>query len=94
LLDRPVHNPLLPGEVGERSLELLKTQYAAVGASSRAALAASVVALEAGVGRGVEVEQLLPRNQERLRMSELFVDAYRRYCWKVDTIDDLSLAPF
>ncbi len=77
-----------------KALELLKTQYAAVGASSRAALAASVQALEAGVGRGVEVEQLLARNQERLRMSELFVDAYRRYCWKVETVDDLSLAPF
>jgi protein phosphatase len=77
-----------------KALELLKTQYAAVGASSRAALAASVRALEAGVGRGVELEQLLARNQDRLRMSQLFVDAYHRYCWKVETVDDLSLAPF
>jgi protein phosphatase len=77
-----------------KALELLKTQYAAVGASARAALTASVQGLEAGVGRGVEVEQLLARAQDRLRMSDLFVDAYRRYCWKVETVDDLSLAPF
>jgi protein phosphatase len=77
-----------------KALELLKTQYAAVGASARAALTASVQRLEAGVGRGVEVEQLLARAQDRLRMSDLFVDAYRRYCWKVETVDDLSLAPF
>jgi protein phosphatase len=77
-----------------KALELLKTQYAAVGASARAALTASVQVLEAGVGRGMEVEQLLARAQDRLRMSDLFVDAYRRYCWKVETVDDLSLAPF
>jgi protein phosphatase len=77
-----------------KALELLKTQYAAVGASSRAALAASVLALEAGVGRGAEVEQLLARCEDRLRMSGQFVEAYRRYCWKVQTVDDLALAPF
>jgi protein phosphatase len=77
-----------------KALELLKTQYAAVGASARAALAASVQRLEAGVARGVEVEQLLTRAQDRLRMSNQFVDAYRRYCWKVETVDDLLLAPF
>src|SRR5205823_6532053 len=77
-----------------KALELLRSQYAAVGASSRAALAASVHALEAGAGRGVEAEHLLARTQDRLRMSELFVDAYRRFCWKVDAVDDLGLAPF
>jgi protein phosphatase len=77
-----------------KALELLKTRYAAVGASARAALAASVQGLEAGVARGVEVEQLLTRAQDRLRMSDQFVDAYRRYCWKVEAVDDLLLAPF
>jgi protein phosphatase len=77
-----------------KALELLKTQYAAVGASSRAALTASVRALEATVGRGVDVEHLLARTRERVRMSEWFVDAYRRYCWEVESVDDLALAPF
>jgi protein phosphatase len=77
-----------------KALELLKTQYAAVGASSRAALAVAVQELEAGAGRGVGVDQLLAWNEERLQMSERFVDAYRRYCWKVETVDELALAPF
>ena len=77
-----------------KALELLKTQYAAVGASSVAALAAAVRELEAGVGRGAGVEQLLAWNEERLGMSERFVEAYRRYCWKVETVDDLAIAPF
>lgn len=77
-----------------KALELLKTQYAAVGASSKAALTGAVRELEAGAGRGVEVEQLLARSRDRLRMSELFIEAYRRYCWRVETVDDLALAPF
>ncbi|HEY3263695.1 MAG TPA: polynucleotide kinase-phosphatase [Actinomycetota bacterium] len=77
-----------------KALELLKTQYAAVGASSRAALSVAVRELEAGAGRGVEVEHLLARTEERFGMSERFVDAYRRYCWNVETVDDLALAPF
>ena len=27
-------------------------------------------------------------------MAERFVDAYRQYCWPVESIDDLRLAPF
>jgi protein phosphatase len=77
-----------------KALDLLKTQYAAVGASSKAALAVAVRELGAGAGRGVRVEELLAWNEERLRMSEGFVEAYRQYCWKVETVDDLALAPF
>jgi protein phosphatase len=77
-----------------KALELLRTQYAVVGAASRAALAASVRDLEAAVSRRVEVEHLLARAQDRLHMSELFVDAYRGYSWNVEGIDDLAIAPF
>ena len=31
---------------------------------------------------------------ERLTMAERFVDAYRRYCWPVDGLDGIALAPF
>jgi PNKP adenylyltransferase domain, ligase domain len=27
-------------------------------------------------------------------MAERFVDAYRRYCWTVETLDDPKVAPF
>ncbi len=77
-----------------KALELLRTQYAPAGASSRAALAAAVRAVEASVGRGLDLDELLARQRERLGMAERFVEAYRRYCWKVETLDDLKLAPF
>ncbi len=30
----------------------------------------------------------------RQRVADRYVDAYRRYCWPVDSLDDLQLAPF
>jgi protein phosphatase len=77
-----------------KAAELLINQYAAVGASSTAALAAAVRELEAAVGRGADVEPVLARTRDRLRMSHLFVEAFRHYAWKVERVDDLALAPF
>jgi protein phosphatase len=77
-----------------KAAELLRTQYASVGASSRVALAASVEALEAASSRGVDVGDLLSRQLDRRDMAGLFVEAYGRYCWKVEGIEDLRLAPF
>jgi protein phosphatase len=77
-----------------KALELLKAQYAAMGSAARAALPAAVEALEAGVRRGLDLDQMLERQRERLEMANLFVHAYRRYCWNVESVDDLRIAPF
>jgi protein phosphatase len=77
-----------------KALELLRTQYASAGAASRAALTASVRALEAAVDRGLDLEYMLLRHRDRRDMAERFVEAYRRYCWEVESLDDLRLAPF
>jgi len=77
-----------------KALELLKTQYAAVGAASSAALPPAIAALVAATTRGIGVPELLAHQRERLQMATSFIDAYRRYCWTVDSVDDLKLAPF
>jgi protein phosphatase len=77
-----------------KALELLKTQYAAVGAASSAALPPASAALVAATTRGIGVPELLAHQRERLQMATSFIDAYRRYCWTVDSVDDLKLAPF
>jgi polynucleotide kinase-phosphatase len=77
-----------------KAAELLINQYAAVGVSSTTALAAAVRELEAAVGLGADVEPMLARTRDRLRMSQLFVEAFRRYAWRVESVDDLALAPF
>ncbi len=82
-----------------KAKELLKTQYAAVGSAGSAALPAAVKALEQSSARlaGVESERLTQRRDafdERTRNIERFVEAYRLYCWPVNSLDDLKLAPF
>jgi protein phosphatase len=77
-----------------KAMELLRTQYAPTGASARAAFAASSRAVEAAVARELDLEDTLVRQRDRLAMAERFVDAYRRYCWTVETVDDLKVAPF
>ncbi len=77
-----------------KAQELLKQQYAAVGAASRAALAETEVAVQQATERGLDIEELKKYNQERAIMAAQFVNAYRQYCWPVNSISDLKLAPF
>jgi len=75
-----------------KAQELLRQQYAAVGAAARASLADVVNALERT--KAEDVDPLLARHRERAGAVEKYVDAYRRYCWPVKSLDDLKLAPF
>jgi len=74
--------------------DLLRNQYAAVGAAATQALAASVAVLDAAAGRGVAVEELAKEHRDRLAMASAFVEAYRPYCWPVETVADVRVAPF
>lgn len=74
--------------------DLLRDQYAAVGAAARSALPAAVEALTAAAASGVDVAGLLERTQSRVANAAAFTDAYRRYCWPVDGLDGVELAPF
>jgi protein phosphatase len=82
-----------------KAQELLRQQYAAVGAAGRAALPQSVAALERAAGRlsdadRAAAEETLGRTRQRSEDMERYVAAYRRYCWTVAALDDLKLAPF
>ena len=77
-----------------KAQELLRQQYAAVGAAARASLADVVAALEKVEQNNGEIRSLLDRYRERATAAEKYVDAYRRYCWPVHSLDDLKLAPF
>lgn len=77
-----------------KALELLRQQYAAVGASSKAALFDAVSVLKQATERGIDVGSTLSQYKERAQMTQQYVTAYRRYCWEVDSITDLKLAPF
>ncbi|MFC1402316.1 MULTISPECIES: polynucleotide kinase-phosphatase [Streptacidiphilus] len=80
-----------------KALGLLKRQYAAVGAAAGAALPAALAALEAararGVG-GVATDELTARQLARRADAAAFTEAYRQYCWPVQGLDGIKLAPF
>ena len=77
-----------------KAQELIRSQYAAVGAAARGALAEATDALRRAAARGVDDGALLARFTDRERLADRFADAYRRYCWPVESVDDLRLAPF
>jgi protein phosphatase len=82
-----------------KAQELLKTQYAAVGAAGRVALPKAVAALAQATERLVgedrtTAEKSLAECRDREERIGQFVAAYRHYCWPVNALADLKLAPF
>jgi len=77
-----------------KAQELLRRQYAAVGASARAAFQEAIGGLDQAAAQDSELAQLRDRFLERAFLAERLVDAYRRYCWPVQSLNDLKLAPF
>jgi protein phosphatase len=77
-----------------KAQELLRQQYAAVGAASRAALSESISILERTAASVTDAAPLLARYRQRAVAAEQYTEAYRRYCWPVHSVNDLRLAPF
>ncbi|WP_329521592.1 polynucleotide kinase-phosphatase [Spirillospora sp. NBC_01491] len=77
-----------------KAMDLIRTQYAATGAAARAALPVAADALARAAARGLDVGGLREHVDRRAANAALFRDAYARYCWTVDGLDGLRLAPF
>ncbi|TYZ06635.1 polynucleotide kinase-phosphatase [Hymenobacter lutimineralis] len=78
-----------------KAQELIKNQYAAVAAAATAALPEAAAVLTQAAARGLDgVEALLARTTARQTAAQHYAEAYRRYCWPVDSLADLRLAPF
>ena len=83
---------LMPWSV--KAQELLRQQYAPVGVSARIALGEAVASLETAAERGVDVSCILDDYRQRAEAVTKYVKAYQQYCWHVQSIADLKLAPF
>jgi protein phosphatase len=73
--------------------DLLRDQYAGVGAAAGSALPAAVAVLERASSSGLDVAELLARTRSREANARAYVRAYRRYAWPTDGLDGLRLAP-
>ena len=77
--------------------QLLRDQYASVGAAARAALPAAIDALQAAAARdadGTDLGALLARTRHRAENAAAYTAAYRHYCWPTSGLDGVRLAPF
>jgi protein phosphatase len=77
-----------------KAQELVRSQYASVGAAGSAALAEVRVAVAAAAAWGRDVAGLSADAAAREEALSRYVAAYGRYCWDVLSLDDLRLAPF
>ena len=77
-----------------KAQELIRQQYAAVGAAADAALTTVLGVLDQALTRGADVAGLRIRYAERSDLVQSYVAAYQRYCWPVRSLQHLRLAPF
>jgi protein phosphatase len=77
-----------------KAMELLRSQYASVGAAATASSSAEAEVWAAVSARLDEAQPLADRSAERAEMAGKFVDSYRRYCWQTEGLSGLRLAPF
>ncbi|HEX3647919.1 MAG TPA: polynucleotide kinase-phosphatase [Pseudonocardiaceae bacterium] len=73
---------------------LVRERFAATGAAATAMLPAAVRALTAAADRGMDVADLLARTRSRVANATAFRAAYRPYCWPVEGLAGVRLAPF
>lgn len=74
--------------------EMIREQYATVGAAATAALPAAVSVLEQAASGGVDVADLLARTRSRERNAVGYVEAYRQYSAPANGLSGVQLAPF
>ena len=73
---------------------LIRNQYAAVGAAATMALSDVQAALAQASAHGQDVSALAERYTQRAILAEQYRAAYRHYTVLVNSLDDLTLAPF
>lgn len=83
---------LMPWSV--KAEDLVRGQYASVGAVASASTRNVLDVLRATASRVDDASSLVSTFDERASMVAKYVDAYRRYCWPVASLRDVKLAPF
>jgi len=77
-----------------KAIDLIKSQYASVGAAARHALPEALESLAKATARGLDVTPLAARARQRLANAVAFRDAYAAYCRPAHGLDGITLAPF
>jgi polynucleotide kinase-phosphatase len=78
-----------------KALALVKNQYASVGAAANSSISHAQAALNLAIQNGLQGSGALLQSLEQKQVAvEKYRQAYRNYCWEVQSLDDYKLAPF
>jgi protein phosphatase len=77
-----------------KAQDLLRNQYAPVGAAGRMMVGEAASLIQQAATNGLDVGDRLSALHERTDDIERYTDAYGRYCWPVHAVTDLKIAPF
>ena len=77
-----------------KAQELIRQQYAPVAAAATAALGVARALVDGAENRAPGIDDLADELREREELIERYARAYRAYCWPVDSLADVRLAPF
>lgn len=77
-----------------KAIDLIKSQYAAVGAAARQVLPEAAAVLEQATSRGLDVADLIAETRRRFANAEAFRAAYTAYVRPTNGLDGVALAPF
>lgn len=78
-----------------KAQSLLKDQYAAVGSAAKHSLPEVETVLKKAIDRGIEAaKESLEKYSYKKTAIDNYIDAYRNYCWSIDSLEDYKLAPF
>lgn len=83
---------ILPWSV--KAQTLIAEQFASVASSGRATLKDALKTIRQGKLRGLPLDSLLNTTTERAQLLDAYTHAYQQYCWPVQSVSDLRLAPF
>jgi protein phosphatase len=74
--------------------DLLRVQYAPTGSAARAAVSAANDLLQKAAERKLNLDGIAKPFVDRGELVQRYVTAYRHYCWPVNSVADIKVAPF
>ena len=77
-----------------KSQKLLEEQYAAVGSSGKQSLTIIIETLKRTSNPKLDVQEMELLYTGKQVAINGFIEAYRQYCWPVNSVDDYKIAPF
>jgi protein phosphatase len=77
-----------------KAQDLIKSQYASVGCAGSLALREVTITLNKTSAHLEAITPFLSKTNSRVELIEKFKQSYRNYCWPVNSLADLRLAPF